>query len=78
MESVGRYIRGGVPVGIGTDTYPHNLLEELRISLYLSRVISGAVYDIRTHDIFDAATAGAPRFWGATTSGGWRRRTSTG
>ncbi len=58
MNTVGRYIRGGVPVGIGTDTYPHNMLEELRIALYLSRVISGDAYDVRTHHIFDAATVG--------------------
>ena len=57
MNTVGRYIRGGIPVGIGTDTYPHNMVEELRAALYLSRVISRNAYDLRTSDIFDAATA---------------------
>jgi cytosine/adenosine deaminase-related metal-dependent hydrolase len=58
MDTVGRYIRGGIPVGIGTDTYPHNMLEEMRTALYLSRVLSKNPYDLRTSDIFDAATIG--------------------
>ncbi|PWJ20904.1 amidohydrolase family protein [Jannaschia seohaensis] len=64
MNTVGRYIRGGIPVGIGTDTYPHNMLEELRTALYLSRVISRNPYDIRTSDIFDAATLGGAKILG--------------
>ncbi len=64
MNTVGRYIRGGIPVGIGTDTYPHNMLEELRNALYLSRVTSKNPYDLRTSDIFDAATLGGARILG--------------
>ena len=58
MNTVGRYIRGGIPVGIGTDTYPHNMLEEMRNALFLSRIMSKNPYDLRTSDIFDAATLG--------------------
>ncbi|MEM9551106.1 MAG: amidohydrolase family protein [Pseudomonadota bacterium] len=58
MNTVGRYIRGGIPVGIGTDTYPHNMLEELRTALYNSRLVSKNPYDLRTSDIFNAATLG--------------------
>jgi cytosine/adenosine deaminase-related metal-dependent hydrolase len=58
MNTVGRYIRGGIPVGIGTDTYPHNMLEELRTALYNSRLLSKNPYDLRTSDIFNAATLG--------------------
>jgi cytosine/adenosine deaminase-related metal-dependent hydrolase len=64
MNTVGRYIRGGVPVGIGTDTYPHNMLEELRTALYLSRVVSKNPYDLRTGDVFDAATTGGAAILG--------------
>ncbi|WP_299968963.1 amidohydrolase family protein [uncultured Roseobacter sp.] len=64
MNTVGRYIRGGIPVGIGTDTYPHNMLEELRNALYLSRVTAKDPYDLRTSDIFDAATLGGARILG--------------
>ena len=64
METVGRYIRGGIPVGIGTDTYPHNMLEEMRSALYLSRIVSRNPYDLRTSDIFDAATLGGAAILG--------------
>lgn len=64
MNTVGRYIRGGVPVGIGTDTYPHNMLEELRTALYQSRMMSRDPYDLRTSHIFDAATLGGAAILG--------------
>lgn len=69
MNTVGRYIRGGIPVGLGTDTYPHNMLEEMRTALYLSRVMSRNPYDLRTHDIFDAATTGGAAILGQDTIG---------
>lgn len=64
MDTVGRYLRGGIPVGIGTDTYPHNMVEEMRSALYLSRVVSKDAYDLRTSDIFDAATTGGAAILG--------------
>lgn len=64
MNTVGRYIRGGIDVGIGTDTYPHNMLEEMKNALYLSRVMSKNPYDVRTSDIFDAATLGGAKILG--------------
>ncbi len=64
MNTVGRYLRAGIPVGVGTDTYPHNMLEELRNALYLARVVSGDPYDLRTGDVFDAATLGGAAILG--------------
>lgn len=64
MNTVGRYIRGGIDVGIGTDTYPHNMLEEMKNALYLSRIMSKNPYDIRTSDIFDAATLSGAKILG--------------
>jgi cytosine/adenosine deaminase-related metal-dependent hydrolase len=64
MNTVGRYIKGGIDVGIGTDSYPHNMLEEMRNALYNSRLISKNPYDLRTSDIFDAATLGGARILG--------------
>ena len=55
---VGGYIRRGVKIGIGTDTYPHNMLEEMRHALYASRIVGKNVFDLRTSDIFNAATLG--------------------
>ncbi|MFV0492190.1 MAG: amidohydrolase family protein [Pseudorhodobacter sp.] len=62
--SFGRYRRAGVAMGIGTDTYPHNMLEELRHALINSRLMSGNVFDLRTSDVFDAATTGGAAILG--------------
>jgi 5-methylthioadenosine/S-adenosylhomocysteine deaminase len=58
LRTAGRYLREGIRLGIGTDTYPHNMLEEMRSVLYLSRVMADDVYDIRTSQVFEAATLG--------------------
>ena len=58
LESLGRYRERGVTLGIGTDTYPMNLLEEMRQAVYLARVAGGTVFDTRFQDVFDAATVG--------------------
>ncbi|MBK5926512.1 amidohydrolase family protein [Rhodobaculum claviforme] len=64
MRTVGRYLRAGIPVGIGTDTYPHNMLEEMRNALTNSRLLSGDPFDLRTSHIFDAATVGGAAILG--------------
>ncbi|RJL18495.1 amidohydrolase family protein [Paracoccus siganidrum] len=64
LRSFGRYLRAGVALGIGTDTYPHNMLEEMRHALINSRLMSGDVFDLRTSDVFDAATIGGAAILG--------------
>ena len=64
MRTVGRYLRAGIRIGIGTDTYPHNMLEELRHALINSRLMSGDPYDLRTSHVFDAATIGGAAILG--------------
>jgi len=64
LETAGRYLRAGVRLGLGTDTYPHNTLEELRTALYLSRVVSRDVFDVRTRQLFAAATLGGAALLG--------------
>ena len=47
-------------IGIGTDTAPMNMLEEMRLALYAARCSSGSIQDASTSDVFSAATtAGA-------------------
>ena len=64
MHTFGKYVRGGIPMGIGTDTYPHNMLEEIRHALINSRITSKDVYDLRTTDAFNAATIGGAKILG--------------
>ncbi|MBB3020017.1 cytosine/adenosine deaminase-related metal-dependent hydrolase [Microvirga lupini] len=58
LESLGAYQRAGVNVGIGTDSYPFNMLEELREALICSRVAGRSVFDLDTGGLFSAATVG--------------------
>ena len=58
MESFGGYVRAGVKMAIGTDTQPHNMLEELRTALILSRITSRDVHSVSLSDAFHAATVG--------------------
>jgi cytosine/adenosine deaminase-related metal-dependent hydrolase len=46
---------------MGTDTYPHNFIEEMRAAAYYARVIAESVDDLNTSDIFNAATVGGAR-----------------
>lgn len=56
MHTLGGYIRYGVNVGIGTDTYPHNILEEIRNALTVARAVAGTVDDVTTAELYRAAT----------------------
>jgi cytosine/adenosine deaminase-related metal-dependent hydrolase len=61
LRTFGGYVRHGINMGIGTDTYPHNFLEELRAALYYNRAVAETVADVETADVFDAATVGGAR-----------------
>jgi 5-methylthioadenosine/S-adenosylhomocysteine deaminase len=58
LEDLGRYIRAGVTMGIGTDCAPHNLLEEMRWAAILARVAAGDLATVSTADVFHVATVG--------------------
>jgi cytosine/adenosine deaminase-related metal-dependent hydrolase len=72
LHSLGRYLAAGVGVALGTDTYPGDMLQEMRVAAQLGKV--GAVADGATtpaasvsataRTAFDAATLGAARFLG--------------
>jgi cytosine/adenosine deaminase-related metal-dependent hydrolase len=69
LQSVGRYRRNGVNVGIGTDSYPFNMLEEMRQALICARIAGGSVFDVTTGDIFSAATLGGAKALGRSDIG---------
>jgi 5-methylthioadenosine/S-adenosylhomocysteine deaminase len=39
LRSFGEYKRNGINLGIGTDTYPLNFIEEMRNAVYLARAV---------------------------------------
>jgi len=58
MEHFGRYREAGVVMGIGTDTFPHNLIEDMRSTAILARVASHDGHAVSTSDVFHAGTVG--------------------
>jgi cytosine/adenosine deaminase-related metal-dependent hydrolase len=64
MKDFGRYRRAGVNMGVGTDTYPHNMLDELRLVAYLARTQAGDPRTINAGELFEAATIGGARALG--------------
>ncbi|MDP6688640.1 MAG: amidohydrolase family protein [Alphaproteobacteria bacterium] len=61
LEHFGRYKDAGVVLGIGTDTIPHNLIEDMRSAAILGRVASHDGHVATTSDVFHAATVGGAR-----------------
>jgi cytosine/adenosine deaminase-related metal-dependent hydrolase len=61
LEHLGRYLRRGITVGIGTDVSPHNLLEEMRWAAVLGRIAAEDITAVATAEVFHAATVGGAR-----------------
>lgn len=64
MKDLGRYIRRGVNMGIGTDTYPHNMLDEMRLAAHIARTQASSPRTLKTTDLFNAATIGGAKALG--------------
>ena len=64
MQHFGRYVEAGINMGIGTDTLPKNMLEELRTASILSRVAAADVKATTLADVFRAATVGGAKALG--------------
>tara|TARA_B100000676_G_scaffold309532_1_gene373338 strand:+ start:4819 stop:6264 length:1446 start_codon:yes stop_codon:yes gene_type:complete len=56
LEDFGRYVRAGVTMGIGTDTLPHNFIEEMRKTAVLARIAAGDINTLGLADILNGAT----------------------
>src|SRR5262249_62314637 len=61
LNTIGRYMNAGITVGIGTDTFPHNMVDEVRLACYVARVVSGNYTMGTTRHAFEAATVGGAK-----------------
>ena len=61
MENFGDYLRAGVNMGLGTDTTPHNLVEEMRKAAIFARIAARDIATVTTSDLLHAATVGGAR-----------------
>jgi len=58
LNSFGRYRAAGINMGLGTDTFPPDLVEEMRIGSLLCKVAEGRRSAGSAADFFHAATVG--------------------
>ncbi len=63
-ESFDRYVESGVNVGLGTDTYPLDIISEMRYGSLISRLVDQKYHGARPEKVFNAAT-----IWGAKALG---------
>ncbi len=61
LHTFGGYLRAGINMGLGTDTYPHNFIEEMRNALTIARAVAQSVDDLETRDVYHAATLGGAK-----------------
>jgi 5-methylthioadenosine/S-adenosylhomocysteine deaminase len=64
LKDIGRYRRAGVNLGLGTDTYPHNMLDEMRLAAYVARTQATDPRTLSSSDLFHAATIGGAQALG--------------
>lgn len=61
MESYARYLMEGVNVGIGTDTYPMDIIREMGLAATISKIIEGEPRVATSRDIFNSVTLAGSR-----------------
>ncbi len=64
MESFAKYKRKGINIAIGTDTFPPDIIQNIRAGSMLSRSLEKDVTDSSYADFFRAATLGGAKFLG--------------
>lgn len=58
LESFQRYLDAGVPMAMGTDSYPQDILGEMKFASLMGKVADRDHENARTRDVFNAATLG--------------------
>jgi 5-methylthioadenosine/S-adenosylhomocysteine deaminase len=61
LESLETYRRMGINVSLGTDTFPEDLVSEMRLAGLMCRFAEGSFRVGTASDVFDAATLGGAR-----------------
>lgn len=69
LQHMGGYMKSGVNVGIGTDTFPHNYVEEIRTAIYAARITSRDVRTMNASEALHAATLGGAKALGRSDIG---------
>jgi len=69
LESFQRYLDVGVNVTIGMDTYPRDIISEMRLASFISKVVDQDYSSASSAEVFKSATLRAANFLGRTDIG---------
>ena len=61
LNTLARYMDSGITVGLGTDTYPHNMIDEMKAASLAGRILQCRYDAGSTRHAFTAATIGGAR-----------------
>lgn len=64
MESFDKYLKAGINMGIGTDTFPKDIISDMRYASLASRVAEKSFVAGHPRDVFNAATLGGAKLVG--------------
>lgn len=64
LESFQRYREHGINLGIGTDTYPLDILDEMRTASLAAKLVDHNFESAHARDVFNAATLGGAKALG--------------
>lgn len=64
LESFDRYRARGITMTLGTDSYPEDLVGEMRLAALMSRLADGSFRSGEAREVYDAATVGGARALG--------------
>lgn len=64
LDSLSKYVAAGVNVGLGTDTYPQDMLLEMRYAACAAKMAENRAAAGSAREVFDAATLGGARALG--------------
>jgi 5-methylthioadenosine/S-adenosylhomocysteine deaminase len=73
MESFDRYRKAGINMGIGTDTFPKDILSDMRYAALASRMADRSFMSGHPRDVFNAATLGGAKMLGRDDLGRLRK-----
>lgn len=69
MESFGRYRRRGINLAIGTDSFPQDMVNEIRMAAIFGKIADSDTWSCSAADVFNAATLGGAKALGRTDIG---------
>lgn len=64
LQSFARYEKAGVNMGIGTDTFPSDYIQEMRYAASLGKIVDRSTFAVTGKQIFDAATINGAKAFG--------------